>query len=224
VATTDVDICNLALVHVGSTEFLGAIDDDDTAPARILAVVYRPVRDSVLERLWWPFATKEVALGLLDGVTRAGWAFAYALPTDLVACQYISNGLRRGAPLVTASAVVSPLWANSAPLPYAGVYMRVPFAIEASDDSSGRILLTDQDSATLVYTASVTESAYTPTFVDALSYKLAARLAFGLLKKPPLADMLEKKGDAEIAKAWAAILREQQEDVQPDSEFVSVRG
>lgn len=224
---TDVDICNLALARVGQRQFIQELDDS-TTEAELCSVLYPAARDALLTTFDWPFATKHQVLALLQE-TRSGWAYAYKWPTDCLKARYIFAGARPGAPVAS---VPMPLAAIYAPIPsvsylpaIAGAAPTIPFTIEASDDLTGRIILTDLTSAELIYTAAMEEAAaFVQEFVEALASKLAVDLAMSLAVKPQLAQLLQQASEAALQRAISAALSEVNEDPLPDSSFIAVRG
>ncbi|WP_435310644.1 hypothetical protein [Primorskyibacter sedentarius] len=60
--TTDVDICNMALLSLGESK-ISALSDQTTR-ATVCSLFYAPVRDAVLESFPWNFATFRAALTL----------------------------------------------------------------------------------------------------------------------------------------------------------------
>jgi hypothetical protein len=154
---SEVDICNLALAHLGDNATVASIDPPEgSAQAEHCALFYPIARDALLEQHAWKFATKRVLLASLDAPTWE-WAYAYAQPSD---------ALRLLAVLPESSSSDE-----------AQEY-------EAETDSDGRaILLTNQQAANLRYIARVTDTtAFSPLFVNALSWLLAAHLAGPVIK------------------------------------------
>lgn len=146
-----IDICNLALAHLGETPNLSSIDPPEgSAHAESCARFYPVARDVALEDINWPFAMKRAVLALqVDAVTIDSWQFAYALPADCL----------------KAVAVLPP-----------GVIDEEQdcedFLIE------GRTLYTNAPEATLRYTQKLTDTTrFPPKFVEAVSWQLANYLA-----------------------------------------------
>lgn len=79
-----IDVCNLALAHLGETPNLSSIDPPEgSAHAETLARFYPIARDAVLERKNWSFALKRVTLAEVTNDSDA-WAYKYALPADII--------------------------------------------------------------------------------------------------------------------------------------------
>jgi hypothetical protein len=197
-ATSDAQLVNLALVRVGIRELIDSLDED-SVNAQAANAVYGLVRDALLARVPWPFARRRATLGLLTDVTRDGWLYAYALPSDCIQALYIYPGLR--APRAS---------------------QRVPFGLELEGDT--RILLTDQASPVLCYTARVTSPGlFPPLFADALAWGLAVELALVLPMERTLAQGARSLFELTLAQAAVAARNEEQPDPPPESEFIAER-
>jgi hypothetical protein len=203
---SEVDICNLALLRIGSSKQLASLTEASTE-GRACALLYPLKREQALASFPWAFATKREELALLSGGTtpqeepRSGWAFVYALPADCLSPQYIWAGKRNPTP-----------------------EQRPPFTTELASSGDGRVLLTDVEDAQLVYTAPVTTAVrFPPLFVEALAWLLASELALSLRKEPGLGRAALMQWQAALGAAGAQALREQQTDVAPDADFIRAR-
>lgn len=155
---TEVEICNLALSHLGDEATVSSIDPPEGSPqAEHCARFYPIARDVLLEMHPWGFATRRVTLAALT-VPTWSWQFAYAYPSEVIKLLAI-----------------------------------LPYGASTEDDSQdyetegaadgARIILTDTESASCRYIASVSDtSKFSPLFVDALSRLLASYLAGKLIK------------------------------------------
>jgi hypothetical protein len=86
---TEVDICNLALSHLGDTATVNSINPPDgSVQAMHCARFYPAARDELLEIFEWDFAkVRETGLAQLDSAASA-WAYAYALPADTIKVRF----------------------------------------------------------------------------------------------------------------------------------------
>lgn len=202
-ASTAVQISNMALSRVGSTAFISALDED-TPEAELLALYYEQKRDSLLEQGAWPWATRRVTLSALasyDATTEDVWEYVYALPADCLEVQDLWPGTR---------------------IPSSGD--RIPFAVEWDATNACRVICTDEEDAVLVYTRKVTDATTFPGyFVDALAWALAAELALGLIGKPELFANAQAMADRSRAKALAKAGNTGRADVGTVSEFEAER-
>lgn len=197
------EICNLALQRIGVSARIEDLEDDSRIEAELCNAIFDEIRDQVLESMHWDFAKARETLAVLSGVTRSGWAYAYGLPTDLIAVRRLESGVRERSERPD---------------------HRIPYAIEASDDRTTKILVTDEDAPELVYTARIEEpEAYTPLFRSAVAWLLASELAIPLEKKQAMADRALKKYELELQRAGASSL-DQGHDIEAESVFISGRG
>lgn len=85
---TQVELCNVALAHLGEARI--AAMGDDTVAARACALHYGPVRDEVLRSHRWNFAIGRAAL-TAAAAPPFGWAKAFTLPTDCLRALEIND-------------------------------------------------------------------------------------------------------------------------------------
>lgn len=196
-------VCNLALSYVGNGQTINSLTEN-TLEAKQSLLHYGPTRDELLEGFPWRFATRRAVLAELSE-TRTGWDYVYALPADFLAAQRIWNGRRLSRP-----------------------EDEVPFELEALGagvNPSGKCLLTDQEDAELIYTAECpTVALWSPTFVQAVAWALAVKLALVVPVKPQLAALAETKAAAALRKARAAQLNGRRGDDEPPSSITASRG
>lgn len=164
--SSEVDICNLALSHLGDEASVTAITPPDgTIQAAHCGRFYPIARGLMLEMHPWPFATKRKVIAQVENPSPDDWAYAYALPTG---CLRPLSCLLPGQP-------ERYLGGDSDQGSH-------PYIVEATDDGSG-VLYTNVETATLRYIANVTDTTkYSPTFVAALARLLAAYLAGPIVK------------------------------------------
>ena len=79
-ATSDVQIVNLALTGIGAARILSLDDDQETA--RKCKAVYELIRYEVLASYPWKFALKKRALALLATAPLFGYTNAFQIPSD----------------------------------------------------------------------------------------------------------------------------------------------
>jgi len=78
-ASSDVDICNSALIHLGAGFITSLNDNSDEA--RACKQFYGNARDAALIQADWDFATYQSDLSKLTSPPLFGWGFEYILPT-----------------------------------------------------------------------------------------------------------------------------------------------
>lgn len=170
---SEIDICNLALSHLGDTATVASLDPPEgSVQAEHCARFYSIARDSLLEMHPWGFATRRIQLAQL-GTGWPEWDYSYAQPSDALniiavlppdATDDYSQGL------------------SNVPLSAGGSY--VPKAFSCEIDSNGAdVIYTDQEDAVLRYTALVSDTTkFSPLFVMTLSWHLASMLAGPIIK------------------------------------------
>lgn len=155
---SEVEICNLALAHLGDDATVASIDPPEgSAQAEHCARFYPIARDTLLEMHQWSFATRRVTLAELD-VDTWSWAYAYAYPSDCIKILAV--------------------------LPYEATSddETQPYETETASDGS-QIILTNTEVATCRFMTRVKDTNKFPTlFVDALSRLLASHLAGPVIK------------------------------------------
>lgn len=155
---SDVEICNLALSHLGDDATVASIDPPEgSAQAEHCARWYPIARDALLEMHPWRFTVSRAQLAELD-VPSWSWQFAYALPSSCIKVLAI--------------------------LPYeAGSDDDTqPYEIETTEDGTA-VILTNTELANCRYVRRVTDTAkFPPLFVDALARLLSTYLAGSLIK------------------------------------------
>lgn len=172
-----VDICNLAVGHLGDDANITSIDPPDgSIQAQHCARFYPVARDVVLERHEWRFNTRRKALALSAEDPPIGWAFAYALPSDCV------KPIRVLSP--TAAPDLFTTSYNGTPVISANTdnLNNQDYIVEAAADGSP-ILFTNTEDASLVYSIGITDpTKFTPLMTIALSRLLASYMAGPLIK------------------------------------------
>ena len=148
-----VEICNLALGHLGSEANVASISPPDGSAEAGYCARYFPIaRKLTIALAQWSFATKRTELAEVDNPSNV-WQFAYALPSNCIKPYRI---LKSGATTEQDGAA---------------------FTIEDS------VIFTNEANATLVYTRDVTDTTrWSPEFVSAMSWMLASYLAGPIIK------------------------------------------
>lgn len=200
-ATSEAEICNIALSRVGVKKKITSLAEN-TTEAQECSTHYAQARDFILEAHPWPFAKRIEVLAALVVDDRTDWRYTYSLPTDCVAPRRLVDG---------------------ANVPTVDDY--VPYEIESAEDLDTSVLLTDLEDAELIYTARITNpTRFSPAFVDALAWQLAAELATPLTGKPQLENVFRAKAMMAISTASARALNQQRPGPQPESAAIRIRG
>jgi hypothetical protein len=153
-----VDICNLALSHVGHKANVASIDPPEASvEAQLCAQFYPIARNRALEMFDWSFARVRTSPAALAN-TNLTWAFCYARPADAV------RVLR----------VLPPESTDDS--------FEQPFIEEALGDGT-RVLFTNMEDPVVVYTRLVVDPAkFSPLFVTSMGLVLGSYLAGPLIK------------------------------------------
>jgi len=193
-----VTICNMAAGHIRA----GSIQtfEENSILAGYCRLFYDSARKATLERYDWSFARQRYSLNLLTESAPDTWLYRYSYPPQSIKARYIAYpGSRR--PRVP-----------------------IPFEIELDASGNNKTILTDMPDAILVHTVDVENVAlFTPSFEDAVSWRLAAYLAVPMAGRPD--------DEKRCFDWWQFITRdaetfdanEGQQDEEPDGEFVEAR-
>lgn len=196
-ALSDVQICNMALGHVGHTKFIESLSGRSNE-ASVLNMFYEDARDFTLESYPWPEATKYITLGLVSEDPNDDWDYMYQYPDDCVFARRIVTSLGRTDP--------------NPP----------PFITGYSED--GRVIYTDEENAVLEYTMRLEDAGlFRPTLGQAISWYLGFLIAPGLAKEPKVANQCFQVWQAMVSRAEQRAGNEQQLAQEIDSEAIRSR-
>jgi hypothetical protein len=180
---SQVDICNLALAHLGDNATVSSIDPPEgSAQAQHCKRFYSIALDSLLEMHYWNFSVRRVVLPLLTTVWDQ-WKYAYAVPGNsinfisVMPSDVVDDYSTRFVPTDSPS-----FGHNYSPVIAGGRYSPQPYTVETQVDGS-QVLLTNQENAILRYTVHVTDTTlFSPLFTLTLSWHLASMLAGPIIK------------------------------------------
>lgn len=158
-----IDICNLALSHIGDRANVNSINPPETSiQSEHCARFYPFALDTLLRMHPWTFATRRRLLADISLVVPAAhpWQYAYAVPADLVTILGIYSGARQ----------------------FDEDAHEYEYEI-GNDGNNTQVIYTNCDAATMRYVAEVTDSTRFPAlFTQALSWLLASHLAGPIIK------------------------------------------
>ena len=176
---TEVDICNLALAHLGDDATIASLNPPEgSAQAEKAARFYPIARNSLLEMHTWNFAAKRGNIALTTN-SLDQWDYAYVAPADMMSPVAIISPTAQNDYATRMSAGDTPggITSNYAPTIVAGQYTPQQFALE------GDLIYTNQENAVLRYQAFITDpSLFSPQFVVTLSWHLASMMAGPVIK------------------------------------------
>ncbi|SEB24794.1 hypothetical protein [Paraburkholderia sartisoli] len=172
---SEVDICNLALAHLGDRATVSSISPPEgSAQAEHCARFYPIARDMVLEAHEWGFATKRANLALLTDTPPPGFQFVYQMPVD---CRNIIDLIDPNAPTFFPIDERCGHWQDDA-----FTMPAVPYELEARGDGTA-VFYTNLENAIIRYVASVTDTTkFSAQVVDTIAWLLAAYLAGPVIK------------------------------------------
>ena len=207
---TEVDICNLALAHLGDDATIASLSPPEgSAQAEKAARFYPIARNSLLEMHTWNFAAKRGNLALTTK-TLDQWDYAYVARADMMSPFSIISPTAQNDYATRMSAGDTPggITSNYAPTIVAGQYTPQQFAIE------GTYIYTNQENAMLRYQAFITDpSTFSPLFVITLSWHLASMLAGPIIKGDQ--GIAEAKRSTEMMQGYLASAK-QSDNLQRD--------
>ena len=176
---TEIDICNLALAHLGDDATIASIKPPEgSAQAEQAARFYPIARNTLLEFHTWNFASKRTTLATVNN-TIDQWEYAYVAPADMITPLAILSPTAQNDYATRMSSGDTPggITSNFAPTILAGHYTPQQFVIE------GNLIYTNQENALLRYQSLITDSTkFSPLFVVTLSWHLASMLAGPIIK------------------------------------------
>jgi len=161
--TSEVGICNNALVELGEDPILSLTED--SKPARLCNLVYKPMRDDLLRTHFWNFAVKRVELAKTINIPVFGFDNEYQLPSDTIrVVRTEDNHVIRSQG------------------------HHVDFRIE------GDKLLSDDDTVKIEYIARIVDpNLFDANFTETLSLKIADKIAYNLSDNNTLIGIVRAK-------------------------------
>ena len=145
---------------------------DDTERARLCNGFYVPARDAVLRAHPWNFAITRATLAQLSTAPAYQYSYQYSLPTDPYCLRVLEME-----------------------------YQDYIFKVENSA-TEGRVLLTDESTAKILYIARVVDTTqFDAMFVDVLTAKIAADLAYPITNSVKLQEQMYKIFQLKISEA-----------------------
>lgn len=215
-ASSVVEICNLALSHAGAGGPIASLSEGSNE-ARECSLHYAACRDTILRAHPWGFAQRQAALAD-TGTAVDGWAYQYQYPADALAIHHVRAGGYDAARV---------LWAIEtlpAALGTAVLYPPQPFSIGVTADGTGRTILTDAYQAVASYTAAVTiVGLFDPLFSEALAFLLASRIIPRLTAKADAQRSCYQLYQATLTAAMTRDAREAAPAVAPEPDWMRAR-
>lgn len=195
-------ISNMALAHCGVNARIQDVDNEKSNEANQCRLFFDHIVELVLEACEWPFATVFIPLQSL-GDPPDGWAYRYKKPAN---CKL-------------AIKIVNPATRTEA------TGQKIPFVIVDDEDGYGECILCDLEAAVLKCNRLILDPGrFTSSFAQAVAMGLASHIAMPLRVDGGIVKNVQNQFNGWLAEAVNFKQREQQEDVEPDSELVGARG
>lgn len=162
-----VTICNMAVSHVGADAVITSIDPPDgSQEAGHCARFYDQARTELLEPGSWTFSKKRATLATVTNDSDV-WLYAYAKPSDALRLLRIPHE----AAIFTFNEIDDV------------AIVQTDEGIGAAFEVEGDVIYTDEPEAKIFYISDVTDTTkFSPSFITALSYRLAAYIAGPVVK------------------------------------------
>jgi hypothetical protein len=154
---TKVDICNMALSHLGMQAITTLLEDNPST--RACNKFYDPSLDAVLSEFRWPFATvKQALVGVTDETLEMEWDYIYVYPTQALRIWNVYNE----------STIVDK--------------DQQEFEVVFQVDENRKVICSNNDSAYAEYSYRVQDTnIYDPLFNLAFSLRMAGSMAHTLI-------------------------------------------
>jgi hypothetical protein len=193
---TDIQIINMALGHLGETQFIQA--RTELSNERLVAeIYYDPSLQLILEGFAWPETTKYGALGLVEEAPNDDWLYSYRYPSDCLMMRRIITILGRQEP-------DPPPWITG-------------------QDDAGRLIYTNVSEAVAEYTKAISVGKFSAYMAAALSWWLAGEMCAGMARDRKLAQSCYQMADSLNVRAQAKARNESQDYPELDSEAMRAR-
>lgn len=202
-ATSQINICNLALDAMGARSTIASLTEG-SAESAACSRQYEPALEAVLQAAHWNFARKQVALTLLKDGTQTPsqnvpvpWVYEYAVPSDSLQMRYVMPiSVSQNTSFVGTPATQYPITPP------------VRFIVSSDQDTNGNpinVILTNQPNAIGVYTFRCTNvNLFDSQFVRAFANYLGYLLAIPLSGDKNLAKMCFQVADSTCKQAQAS--------------------
>lgn len=176
---SETQIANMALSHIG-THSIESLNEANSAEAKQCRLWYSFALKDMLEAYPWKFAGRRKVLEThAQAAPEDEWSFRYKLPADYVKARSLVNPVGEDADAV-------------------------PFDLDVADDGTVT-LLTSLEDAELRYTFEQTNTTvFSANFILALSYALAAHVAYPITGKPQLTAKMREFAAGYISVAAAS--------------------
>lgn len=200
-ASSNLQIWNMALGYLKNKNSVQN-ENENSFEAKQCRIYFDTVIGRVLRGHLWGFAKKQAVLAL-TGTAPDGWEFQYAYPGDCILTDHLYNSLD----------------------PQDSLLKRLPFEVRNDPDASGRVILTNQEDAQLIYGINETNPIlWTPDFDRAAALLLGSELGFSIANKRQRAADLRGLYFEQINEAQRNNTREGVKNVDDEASWTEARG
>jgi len=197
-SVSKIDICNMALTHLGMKSLTSITSNDPSAIA--CNQFFNSSRDDVLGESNWPFASVRETLTLTTE-DILGWDYAYLYPVNAAAVWDVFD-----------EATVDKKSEQE-------------FEVKFVPSTNRRVVCSNLQYAYADYTFKVVDtSIYNPKFVMALSYRLAAAMAHTLVGSPEVGIQLMNVYNVMLSEAKRISGSEKKKKPNQESSYQNSRG
>jgi len=197
---SEVQICNLALSHLGVGKEIASLTENSSEAAACNRF-FTIVRDNVLRDHPWSFATKFLTLALVESNPTTEWGYSYTYPVDCLFFRRILSGIRNDTRQSRASSRIT-------------------------SSTASLMIYTDVQDAVAEYTFRETNSErFSAGFTMAFSYLLAEAIAPQVSGGDPfnLKAAAARSYILALTRAEANDINEQQDEEHPEAEAIRAR-
>lgn len=199
---SQIDIFNLALSDIASKAFVNSLAEDSNE-RKYCSANFQPAFDALLQDHDWGFASDDDNLALLKSSTdddppTVPWIYEYTYPSEAVEVREIirDNDNEKV----------------------------VPFKIALDDQATGKVILTDKQSAKARWTRRITNATLlSPKAAIALGWKLATMIVIPLTHNLKLKQGAEQSYLVALSDAKVADFNEGENRKAPDPESIQAR-
>lgn len=186
-ATSDVEICNLALTRIGHQTITSLTASPSTSKAATICALQYPIcRDALLRAHPWNFAIARSTLALDSVTPNHEFDYRHALPSDCL--KVLRTGWEANGFTGTA------IYGFPGQMGYSN--LTIPYRIE------GRYLLANESEVKIEYIARVTDVAqFDDLFTDVLAQRIAAEISMAITDNASLTQGLWKLYTEKLAEA-----------------------
>jgi hypothetical protein len=194
---TSTDVANKALrrLYIPSIDSIDDVDNDESIQCK---AEYDDVRQQYLREAAPGFARKEAALALVSGETSVEYTYVYGYPADCLKSRRIYN----------------PAGLDADPIVY-----------ETGQNTAGnsKLVFTDQEDATLIYTADVTNlNMFSTDGISSMALLLAHRVAI-LKRNESLAGTILNEYILQLSVAKKNDKRDQKVNLRKNTRYSDAR-